>query len=380
MSYCTNLRFVDIGENKLSGNTPAWVGERLTRLYVLVLQSNMLSGSLPTQTCWLYNLHILDLSNNELVGNIPHCFGNFTSMSTKRSGDVMANHSCYSYRQKFIDNALVVWKGTYRSFGRSNLELLKIMDLSNNNLSGELPSEITRLIELVSLNISLNKLNGELSKDIGMLKSLDSRDLSRNHFSGKIPSSLSQLDGLGYLDLSYNNLSGETPTATQFQRFNSTSYESNPLLYGPPLTPISRPTSTTSIFVVEDDNDINGDDDIWKSYYMGMGTGFAVGFWGICDLIFLNRRCRHFTFCIIASRKGLDTCNSCCVIPEVKKMNIQVFYNSHSENKVCYNVIYIASILCCNTITTKTTIDRLFSSYWHALTNDAHLGFISSAR
>ncbi|XP_071738648.1 receptor-like protein EIX2 [Rutidosis leptorrhynchoides] len=340
LSNCTNLRFVDLGENKLSGKIPMWVGERLTMLYALVLGSNMLSGSLPTQICWLYNLHILDLSMNRLVGNLPDCLGNLTSMSSKRSGDDLTNHSYYSYRQnmtkedlflrgllpypclknphysrfischsatvpqEFIDKALVVWKGTYRSFGRSNLDLLNIIDVSNNNLSGEFPFEITRLVELVSLNFSLNKFHGELPKDIGLLKSLNSLDLSRNQFSGKIPSSLSQLDSLGVLDLSYNNMSGKIPTGTLLQGFNSSSYEGNSLLYGPPLTPISSRTPVT-IVVEEDDNDMNGDDDFWKSYYMGMGSGFAVGFWGISGLIFLNRRCRHLLFASLSLAKDL---------------------------------------------------------------------------
>ncbi|XP_071738669.1 uncharacterized protein [Rutidosis leptorrhynchoides] len=313
LSNCTTLRFVDLGENKLSGTIPAWVGERLTGLYCLVLRSNMFSVSLPLQICWLYNLHIFDLSMNRLVGNLPRCLGNLTSMSSKRSGDDLTNHSYYSYRQnmtkyppflcglipypypcrspfysrfischvdtvhqEFIDNALVVWKGTDRSSGTRNLDLLKSIDLLNNNLSGELPFEITRLVELLSLNTSFNKLHGELPKDIGLLKSLDSLDLSRNQFSGKIPLSLSQLHSLGYLDLSYNNLSGKIPTGTQLQGFNSTSYEGNPLLYGPPLTPIYGPTFATT--VVEEDDDLHGDDDFRKSYYMGMGSGFAVGF------------------------------------------------------------------------------------------------------
>ncbi|XP_071734430.1 receptor-like protein EIX2 isoform X2 [Rutidosis leptorrhynchoides] len=319
LSNCTNLRFADLGENKLSGKIPSWVGERLTRLYVLVLRSNMLSGSLPTQICWLYNLHILDLSKNRLVGNVPRCFRNLTSMSSRRSEDYLTNHTYYSYLsiflppeisklnpemvpQEFIDNALVAWKGTDRSFGRSNLELLKIIDLSNNNLSGELPIEITRLVKLVSLNISFNKLHGELPKDIGMLTSLESLDLSRNQFSGKIPSSLSELHGLAVLDLSYNNLSGKIPSGTQLQGFNSSSYEGNTLLYGPPLTPISGPTPGTTIDD-EDDTDLHGDDDFWNSYYMGMGSGFAVGFWGICGLIFLNHRCRHFLFASLSLAK-----------------------------------------------------------------------------
>ncbi|XP_071738668.1 uncharacterized protein [Rutidosis leptorrhynchoides] len=197
----------------------------------------------------------------------------------------MSNHISYKallpsyallpliFEEFIIDNALVAWKGTEQSFG-SNLKLLKSIDLSNNNFSGKLPCNITRLIELVSLNFSHNNMHGELPKDIGRLGSLD------------------------YLDLSFNNLSRKIPLGTQLKSFNSSSYEGITLLYGPPLThaPVSN--------VVENEEDEkHGDDDFWKSYYMGMGSGFAVGFWGICGLIFLNRRCRHLLFALLSLAK-----------------------------------------------------------------------------
>jgi hypothetical protein len=38
------------------------------------------------------------------------------------------------------------------------------------------------------------------------------------------------------------------------------------------------------------------DDSIKESLYLGMGVGFAVGFWGICGSLFLIRKWRHAYF------------------------------------------------------------------------------------
>ncbi|MFS7895408.1 putative non-specific serine/threonine protein kinase [Helianthus anomalus] len=221
LSLRTNNFFVDLGENKLSGVILEWIGEKLSKLYALVLGSNKFYGRLPLQVCWLYNLQVLDLSNNGLSGNIPRCFNNFTSMARKVFKDDLGTHSYSTFggripgrnpapracrsiincrrlqfqetnEAQYSDNAWVVWKGTKRLFGRSVLQLLKSIDLSRNNLSGKVPHEITSLYELVSLNLSMNKLHGEVPKDMGQLRYLESLDLSRNEFSGHIPWSLAQ--------------------------------------------------------------------------------------------------------------------------------------------------------------------------------------------
>ncbi|KAK9049782.1 hypothetical protein SSX86_031248 [Deinandra increscens subsp. villosa] len=331
LNNCTRLKFVDLSENKLSGVIPEWIGENLSKLYVLVLGSNNFKGMLPSQICWLSNLQVLDVSYNGLSGNIPRCFDNFTAMGRRSIGDNMTKHLYYSsvpndvpslqclglslldidhddkldahcggqlQEAYYLDNTWVTWKGTERSFERSGLQLLKTIDLSRNNLSGNIPHEITSLFELVSLNLSMNKLHGEVSEDVGWLKSLESLDLSRNEFSGQIPWSLAQLNFLSYLDLSFNNLSGRIPTGSQLQRFNYTSYIGNLQLCGPPLTPqCGFPPILEKKYVEEDE------DDFWESYYTSMGAGFSVGFLGLSGALIFNRSCRYFFFASLSHMK-----------------------------------------------------------------------------
>ncbi|KAJ9678529.1 hypothetical protein PVL29_020652 [Vitis rotundifolia] len=120
--------------------------------------------------------------------------------------------------QSYVDKELVQWKG--REFEYKNtLGLVKSIDLSSNKLTGEIPKEVTDLLELVSLNFSRNNLTGLIPTTIGQLKSLDVLDLSQNQLIGEIPSSLSEIDHL----------------STQLQSFNSSAYEGNPTLCGLPL-------------------------------------------------------------------------------------------------------------------------------------------------
>lgn len=38
------------------------------------------------------------------------------------------------------------------------------------------------------------------------------------------------------------------------------------------------------------------EDSLTDSLYLGMGVGFAVGFWGVCGSLFFNRAWRHMYF------------------------------------------------------------------------------------
>ena len=61
------------------------------------------------------------------------------------------------------------------------------IDLSDNNLSGMLPTNISDLKYLRTLNLFKNQISGTIPQSIGNLKSLQVLNLSFNKLSGSIP-------------------------------------------------------------------------------------------------------------------------------------------------------------------------------------------------
>ncbi|GMI73280.1 hypothetical protein like AT2G34930 [Hibiscus trionum] len=232
LSNCTELLTLDLSANHLSGQIPPWMGQRLSKLIIISLGSNMFHGRIPSQICGLTSLQILDLSHNNLSANIPSCINNLTAMITRNESNGRISYK--TSKGCFFDNIALTMKGVVFDYS-STLKLIRLVDLSDNNLSGEIPEEMTGLIGLLSLNLSRNHLVGKIPGNIGAMNTLECVDLSENRLSGEIPESMSRLTFLSYLNLSYNNLSGKIPSGTQLQSFSSSSFVGNSL-YGPPLT------------------------------------------------------------------------------------------------------------------------------------------------
>ena len=92
-----------------------------------------------------------------------------------------------------------------------NLSNLEVLVLWGNNLSGGIPFEIGNLTYLEVLSLSWNNLSGEIPSEIGNLSNLKELYLHHNNFSEQIPLEIGNLIGLEYLELQDNNLSGEIP-------------------------------------------------------------------------------------------------------------------------------------------------------------------------
>ncbi|KAI4313232.1 hypothetical protein L6164_026225 [Bauhinia variegata] len=93
----------------------------------------------------------------------------------------------------------------------ARIATLRIVVLSNNKLSGEIPSSFSNLTQLVELDLSHNRISGFIPPKIGNSTNLEKLDLSSNNLSGPIPSSLGNLKHLNVLDLSENHLVGPIP-------------------------------------------------------------------------------------------------------------------------------------------------------------------------
>ncbi|KAK2639549.1 hypothetical protein Ddye_027344 [Dipteronia dyeriana] len=290
LGNCTELVALSLDENEFAGNIPTWIGERFSRMMILSLRSNKFHGPLPLELCHLDSLHILDLALNNLSGTIPRCFSNFSAMVTVDYSN--GNHIYHSadFTIGITEDASLVMKGTRLEF-KNTLNLVRIIDLSDNNFFGEIPIEMMNLKALQSLNLSHNFLIGRIPESIGAMRSLESIDFSANQLSGEIPRSFSELNFLSYLNLSDNNLTGKIPSGTQLQSLDASSYAGNDLC-GLPL-----PKKCSVSAVPEPDHEIGGDktgdehEVIWFS--VSIVLGFVVGFWSLIGPLIVNKRWRY---------------------------------------------------------------------------------------
>ncbi|XP_073128061.1 receptor-like protein EIX2 [Henckelia pumila] len=305
LSNCKELEVMDLGENTLTSGIPAWIGDSLSSLIVLSLRFNKFHGIIPWSICDLQNVRVLDLSSNKISGLIPNCFYNLTAMAEKSKPQtssirswILSHLGAGVMYGSLLDGVYFMWKGQEVNYVNRWIPV-ELIDLSNNNLTGDIPSEITKLAALVALNLSRNNLTGFIPENIGLMKSLDSLDLSRNHLSGGIPTSLSELSFLGIMNLCYNYLSGKIPL--QLLKFDESSYRGNSGLCGRPILNKSCPGEDREInrqdSNFDDDHGKHEDDEfITKGFYVCMGAGFVVGFWGIFGTILLNRSARFAYF------------------------------------------------------------------------------------
>ncbi|WVZ07157.1 hypothetical protein V8G54_020503 [Vigna mungo] len=276
LSYLKYLQVINLEKNDFFGTIP----NNMSRyLEVVILRSNKFEGSIPPQLFLLSDLIHLDIAHNKLSGSIPQITYNITEMMAD-------NYSTFLLAED--DNIDFYQKG--QVYDRE-LDLdRRTIDLSTNKISGEIPSELFRLIQVQTLNLSYNHLTGTIPKTIGGMKNLESLDLSNNKLFGEIPENMATLSFLSYLNISCNNFSGQIPTGTQLQSFSVSSYDGNPELCGAPLRKCSMKKNVVNTIERRMKEDGEFDE---ESLYLGMGVGFAVGFCGLFGSLLTFRKWRH---------------------------------------------------------------------------------------
>ncbi|KAK4559574.1 hypothetical protein RGQ29_008697 [Quercus rubra] len=294
LKNCKGLFTIDIGKNEFDGSIPKWIGHRLSSLMIVSLHSNNFYGQIPDELCALTSLQILDLSHNKLFGSIPKCVNNFSTMARNNNSNhpLFLSISLVAYSSTPFESELLVIKGKSLEYS-TTLSLVNIIDLSNNNLSGEIPKEVASLQGLQSLNLSSNILTGMIPENIGDMGSLESVDFSVNQLSGQIPQSMSNLTFLSHLNLSNNNLIGRIPSSTQLQSLSASSFFGNKLC-GPPLIDNCTINYVKPNIESKRSKDFGGLKVDW--FFVSMALGFVVGFWVVLGPLLWNKQWRILYF------------------------------------------------------------------------------------
>ncbi|XP_058202436.1 probable LRR receptor-like serine/threonine-protein kinase At1g07650 isoform X7 [Rhododendron vialii] len=184
----TKLELLTLSENRLSGTIPKYLG-RITSLTILSLESNMFEGIVPAELGNLVNLQYFNLNSNNLTGELPkELLNNLTNL---REARLSSNN--------FI--------GKLPSF--QSWEQLQILELEASGFEGPIPHNISLLRNLTELRIT--DLNGGVASDFPPLENMTAMKrlmLRSCNISGSIPSYLGNFPNLTELDLTYNRLEG----------------------------------------------------------------------------------------------------------------------------------------------------------------------------
>ncbi|KAL2334885.1 hypothetical protein Fmac_016098 [Flemingia macrophylla] len=281
--------------NNLQGDLPSFFGN-MCRLQILDLSNNKLNGEISNlfqNSSWC-NRHVfdtLDLSHNQITGNIPKSMGLLSELGTlclasnSLVGNVTESHFSKFSKLENLDlsyNSLSVkfdpsWVPPFRlislhlascelgpSFPSSwlqtqsslqsldisdnglndfvpdwfwnNLQFMYRLNMSSNNLIGEIPRIPLKLLEKPSINLASNQFEGKVppfllqTSDLSLSEnkfsdffsflcdqsktaSMAALDLSNNHLKGQLPDCWKYVNQLLFLDLSNNKLSGKIPTS-----------------------------------------------------------------------------------------------------------------------------------------------------------------------
>ncbi|XP_057829292.2 receptor-like protein 47 [Cryptomeria japonica] len=292
LKNCSSLQILDLANNHFSGNIPSWLGQ-FSELMILVLRSNKFEGHIPHQLSNLSSLHVLDISHNGLIGYIPPQLAALKSMRNSTVGSSHGNDgSSYYYKEEIQ----VFNKGLEMVYVSSVMLLITCIDLSVNNLTGDIPSVIGNLKSLHTLNLSDNGLTGEIPRSFGLLTELESLDLSNNKLHGRIPNEMLQVSYLSFFIVSNNRLCGKIPEGRQFNTFNSTYFSGNRDLCGFPVNnkscrcgERSNPSILTPLLKKEDDE---GEGIPWHWYVEWMAS-VSIGFWGVFGILATKRNWRR---------------------------------------------------------------------------------------
>ncbi|XP_039158297.1 receptor-like protein 43 [Eucalyptus grandis] len=285
-----DLYLLDLSDNNISGQVPKWfLNVSTENLELLNLSGNFLTSFTqdPVIFKWKNLLEAdLDLSQNSFSGSLPSkYFKHWTAMKVPKTdsssymGDELGRWWLALPFWTFDYSMSVFAKGIEMNYSKIQ-GYLTLIDLSSNNFSGAIPETIGSLKQLKLLNLSNNMLSGPLPPFLANLTNLEALDLSRNQLSGEISQDLTQLTSLEVFDVSYNCLIGPIPKSRQFATFENNSYKGNSGLCGAPLSkkcgyPEASPPSFPTS---EEDQDSGSAMELdWKIVCMGYASGLVIG-------------------------------------------------------------------------------------------------------
>ncbi|XP_028773181.1 receptor-like protein EIX1 [Neltuma alba] len=214
-----NFTELDISNNGISGTIPEWFWGLLTpQLQYLNVSCNNISGTLPNLAIEFGEFPAISLASNHFEGSLPKFLQNAMALFvSNNSFSKLHTFLCANMSSKTLQVLDLSDNQLYGQLSNcwSPFKSLRFLGLSNNNFSGELPISVGSLQNLEVLILRNNGFTGELLINLSNCSNLVVLDAAENKFSGYIPSQIGNNDGLQNLEiliLRNNNISGSLST------------------------------------------------------------------------------------------------------------------------------------------------------------------------
>lgn len=179
-----------------STHTCSWPGVYCDKNQKFVVELNLsnqdLMGAVPTEIALLRNLRSIDFSGNNLISTIDAEI--YTALPNLDTLDLSQNELTGNIPSEFL-----------------NIPSMKQINLAQNQFVGTLSNDVTYSEHLEMLNVGDNLLQGTIPPNILQLDKLKELDFSRNNFNGKIPEGWENLKLIEKIDFAQNRLTGSIP-------------------------------------------------------------------------------------------------------------------------------------------------------------------------
>ncbi|KAK6267678.1 hypothetical protein QUC31_011838 [Theobroma cacao] len=277
--YQHRLRVVDLSHNKLNGTFPVWLLQNNAELEWIQLRNNSFAGQFHLPPYLLRNIVRVDVSDNHLGGQLQENFGkilpNLRHLNLSKNyfeGDLPSSVG-YMKKLERLDLSFNKFSGEVPKELVAGCTNLQILRLSTNQFHGEIFSSHFNLTDIGDLELRDNQFTGSLSKV--KFNNLMILDVSNNKMTGKIPSWIpkgisalamrnnyfeghfpcEQLLNVEYLDLSYNLLSGQLPSCFVMEIIEQVHLQGNQFMGSIPNTLLN---SSSLLILNLRDNNLSG--------------------------------------------------------------------------------------------------------------------------
>ncbi|CAA6672127.1 unnamed protein product [Spirodela intermedia] len=223
---------------------------------------------LPKELYQMQYLRLLDVSRNNLSGNIVPCLHNISFWrSTRPNKGLIWIDSRAQYARVFI-----ISKNLVNPYEGDPLQGMTIFDVS----------EVGELKGPWSLNLSNNHIQAFIPMTMAYMETIESLDILHKGLSGSVPHEMVQISSLTTFSVAFNNLSG------------------NLGLCGKPVEKACSTKKEGAKKMTDNEENKGNSKDLNDAlFYSLVIVSFILGFWGLLASVFFNMSWRRTYFKII---------------------------------------------------------------------------------